>query len=343
MSLFLATKMLDGQTMLIWALIVFLATVTIGALGMPLVKKLNVGQRVRDDGPKSHYSKSGTPTFGALFFLLPLFIVGLASFLIYSGLQTFGIILLFMLLFAIVGFIDDYIKVRISKDGLSIRQKTVMLGLLSILASAWLVYIRPGETYFLMPFTMGKIVLSGIWQFLYFLFLIPFLFYMSNSVNITDGLDGLLSGLMAIACTFLTAVARILVIAHLLPYQSQFLPMLIVAGCLGFLFFNRHPARIFMGDTGSQALGIGFTLICVVMGTPYLAVIIGFVFFFEGLSVVMQRFYYRRTGGKRIFRMAPLHHHFVLGGWTEQKVTNIFYLIGIASGFLGILFIYSAI
>ena len=98
-----------------------------------------------------------------------------------------------------------------------------------------------------------------------------------------------------------------------------------------------------MGDTGSQSLGIGFTLICVVMGTPYLAFIIGFVFFFEGLSVVMQRFYYRRTGGKRIFRMAPLHHHFELGGWTEQKVTNVFYLAGIVSGILGILFIYGAI
>ncbi len=98
-----------------------------------------------------------------------------------------------------------------------------------------------------------------------------------------------------------------------------------------------------MGDTGSQALGIGFTLICVVMGTPYLAFITGFVFFFEGLSVVMQRMYYRRTGGKRIFRMAPVHHHFELGGWTEQKVTNVFYLLGIIFGIIGILFIYGAI
>ena len=343
MILFLATKMLNGQNMMIWALLMFMATVTIGTLGMPLVKKLNIGQRVRDDGPKSHYAKSGTPTFGALFFLLPLFLVGLASALIYRGLQTFNIILLFMLLFALVGFIDDYIKVRISKDGLSVRQKTVMLGLLSILASVWLVYLRPGDTYFFLPFTMEKVVLTGIWQFLYFLIMIPFLFYMSNSVNITDGLDGLLAGLMAIACIFLTIVARIMVMSHLVQYQSQFLPILIVAGCLGFLFFNRHPARIFMGDTGSQSLGIGFTLICVVMGTPYLAFIIGFVFFFEGLSVVMQRFYYRRTGGKRIFRMAPLHHHFELGGWTEQKVTNVFYLAGIVSGILGILFIYGAI
>ena len=343
MSLFLGTKLLDGPSMLIWALLMFLATLLIGALGMPLVKKLNIGQRVRDDGPKSHYSKSGTPTFGALFFLLPLFIMGLAASLIYSRMQSFLIILLFMLLFSIVGFIDDYIKVRVSKGGLSIRQKTLMLGLLSILASAWFIYLRPGDTYLLMPFTMEKVVLTGIWQFIYFLILIPFLFYMSNSVNITDGLDGLLSGLMAIACTFLTAIARILVIAHLAPYQSQFLPILIVAGCLGFLFFNRHPARIFMGDTGSQALGIGFTLICVVMGTPYLAFITGFVFFFEGLSVVMQRMYYRRTGGKRIFRMAPVHHHFELGGWTEQKVTNVFYLLGIIFGIIGILFIYGAI
>ena len=122
MILFLGTKLLNGQNMMIWALLMFVATVTIGTLGMPLVKKLNIGQRVRDDGPKSHYAKSGTPTFGALFFLLPLFIVGIASALIYRGLQTFSIILLFMLLFALVGFIDDYIKVRISKDGLSVRQ-----------------------------------------------------------------------------------------------------------------------------------------------------------------------------------------------------------------------------
>lgn len=342
MSLFMGSTVLNGKAMLIWALVMFLATLVIGAMGLPLMKKLNVGQRVRDDGPKSHYSKSGTPTFGALFFLIPLFLIGFAAALIYSGMLTFGMILLFMLLFSIVGFIDDYIKVRVSKAGLSIKQKTVMLGLLSALASAWFVYMGPGGAFILVPFTMEKIVLTGFGQFIYFLILIPFLFYMSNSINITDGLDGLLSGLMAIACIFLTAVARILVLERLLEYQSQFLPILLVAGCLGFLFFNRYPARIFMGDTGSQALGIGFTLLTVAMGTPYLAIITGFVFFFEGLSVVMQTLYFRRSGGNRIFRMAPIHHHFELKGWTEQKVVHVFYAVGIIAGLVGLVFIYGA-
>ncbi|MDD2426480.1 MAG: phospho-N-acetylmuramoyl-pentapeptide-transferase [Eubacteriales bacterium] len=340
-SLFMGNKVLTGQSMLLWALIMFLATVLTGTIGLPLIKKLNIGQRVREDGPKSHYSKTGTPTFGALFFLIPLFLIGFAAALIYKGMLTFGMILLFMLLFAIVGFIDDYIKVRISREGLSVKQKTVMLGLLSILASGCFVYVLPGA-FILIPFTMEKVVLTGIGQFIYFLILIPFLFYMSNSVNITDGLDGLLSGLMAIACLFLTIAARVLAFAGLLAPQSQFLPILIIAGCLAFLFFNRHPARIFMGDTGSQSLGIGFTLLTVSMGTPYLAVMIGFVFFFEGLSVLMQTFYFRRTGGKRIFRMAPIHHHFELSGWPEQKVVFVFYLAGIISGLVGLLFIYGA-
>lgn len=342
MIFYLSTRVLTGNSMLIWALLMFLATVTIGGFGMPLVKKLNVGQRVREDGPKSHYVKSGTPTFGALFFLIPLFLIGFITALIYPGMLTTSMILLFMLLFAFVGFIDDYIKVRVSREGLSVKQKTVILGLLSILASAWFVYLRPEGAFMLVPFTMEKIVFSGIGQFLYFLILIPFLFYMSNSVNITDGLDGLLSGLMSIACVFLIIIHRILVMAGILAHQSQFLPMLILAGCLGFLFFNRYPARIFMGDTGSQSLGIGFTLLTVAAGTPYLAVVVGFIFFFEGLSVVMQTLYFRRTGGRRIFRMAPIHHHFELSGWSEQKVVYVFYLVGAICGLIGILFVVGA-
>ncbi|NLC25823.1 MAG: phospho-N-acetylmuramoyl-pentapeptide-transferase [Fastidiosipila sp.] len=338
----LASKVLNGQAMLIWSLVMFLATIVIGAVGLPLLKKLNVGQRVRDDGPKSHYSKSGTPTFGALFFLIPLFVIGIIAYLTYRGLSTFAMILVFMLLFSIVGFVDDYIKVRISKKGLSVRQKTITLGLLSALASAWFVYMQPGGVFLFIPFTMEKVILTATGQFIYFVILIPFLFYMSNSINITDGLDGLLSGLMAIAGVFLTMIARVLTLGKLISYQSQFLPILFVAGCLGFLFFNRYPARIFMGDTGSQALGIGFTLMTVAMGMPYLAIITGFVFFFEGLSVVMQTIYFRQTGGKRIFRMAPIHHHFELRGWTEQRVVNTFYIAGIIAGMLSLVVVSGA-
>ncbi len=321
------------------ALALLAATVLTGLLGLPLIRAKVSSQPIRHNGPKSHLAKSGTPTFGGLFFLIPLTLLGLLAPLLWKGMWPLTFTVAFILLFAGVGFADDYIKVRVSREGMSVKQKTLVLGLFSLLAAVAYLWFLPVQPFILLPLTGRSLAISGGWKFLYLAFLVPFLFYMSNSVNITDGLDGLLSCLMTIASLGLLAVAALLHDRLPLPGPIMILLASLAAGCLGFLFFNRHPARIFMGDTGSQALGIGFTLLTVLMGLPYLALVTGFVFFFEGFSVVLQVIYFKATGGRRIFRMSPIHHHFELVGWAETKVVAIFSLMGILWAGLGFLLV----
>ncbi len=313
------------------------ATIICGWIVLPLIKRSRSTQPIRDNGPQSHLLKAGTPTYGGLFFLIPLILFSIIGPIVRRDLLPMAIMVAFMVLFGIVGFADDYIKVNISRKGLSVKQKTIWLGLFSTLAVVFFLWISPHAPFILLPVSAKVIPIVGIWKYVYALILIPFLFYMSNSVNLTDGVDGLLSSLMAIAGFGLFAVGGLLapIIPHVLSTMT--LPLALAGGCLGFLVFNRHPARIFMGDTGSQALGIGFTLLTVVMGVPYLAVITGFVFFFEGLSVVIQVAYFKSTGGKRIFRMSPIHHHFELVGWHENKIVLVFCLVGIIASLLGFL------
>ncbi|MGI6508159.1 MAG: phospho-N-acetylmuramoyl-pentapeptide-transferase [Saccharofermentanales bacterium] len=312
------------------------ATIVCGWALLPLIQRSRTSQPIRDNGPRSHLSKAGTPTFGGLFFLIPIALFAIIGPIVKRDLLPMTVMVVFMLLFGIVGFADDYIKVNISPKGLSVKQKTIWLGMFSIAAAVFYLWISPFAP-FILSFTGKAIPVVGIGKVIYALFLVPFLFYMSNSVNITDGVDGLLSSLMAIACIGLFAVSGLL--APVIPHVSSTmtLSLIIAGGCLGFLVFNRHPARIFMGDTGSQALGIAFTLLTVVMGVPYLALITGFVFFFEGFSVVLQVIYFKSTGGKRIFRMSPIHHHFELVGWHEKKIVLVFSLVGIFSSFVGFL------
>ncbi|HHW93616.1 MAG TPA: phospho-N-acetylmuramoyl-pentapeptide-transferase [Clostridiaceae bacterium] len=311
-------------------------TIVSGWILLPWIRRKRSSQPIRDNGPQSHLSKAGTPTFGGLFFLLPITLFAIIGPIIKRELLPMTVMIVFMMLFGIVGFADDYVKVNISRKGLSVKQKTAWLGLFSTAATVFYLWVSPYPPFILT--LSGKVIpIIGAWKVIYGLIMIPFLFYMSNSVNITDGVDGLLSSLMSIAGIGLFAVSGLLapVIPHVLSTMT--LSLVITGGCLGFLVFNRYPARIFMGDTGSQALGIVFTLLTVVMGVPYLALIIGFVFFFEGFSVVMQVIYFKATGGKRIFRMSPIHHHFELGGWHEKKIVLVFSLVGIVSSLVGFL------
>lgn len=320
-------------------LAVFAATGLLGLLGLPVIRARSSGQPIRHNGPQSHLAKAGTPTFGGLFFLIPLFLLGILAPLLWEGMEALSVTVAFMALFAAVGFADDFIKVRVSKKGMSVKGKTLILGLFSLLASVYYLWLAPSPPFLFLPLTAQPVLVTGAWKFLYLAFLVPFLFYMSNSVNITDGLDGLLSTLMTIAALGLLAV---LVILHPRLAKAGALMVLLAsmaAGCLGFLLFNRYPARIFMGDTGSQALGIGFAYLTVAMGLPYLALITGFVFFFEGLSVVLQVIYFKATGGRRIFRMSPIHHHFELVGWPEKKVVTVFSLAGLLWAGLGFLMV----
>lgn len=317
-------------------LVMVLGTIVSGLILLPRIRRRRSSQPIRDNGPQSHLSKAGTPTFGGLFFLIPLTLFAIVGPIVKRDLLPMTVMIVFMLLFGAVGFADDYIKVNVSRKGLSVKQKTIWLGLFSVLATVFYLWISPSAPFILSPF--GKVIpIFGVWKVVYGLFLIPFLFYISNSVNITDGVDGLLSSLMSIAGVGLFVVCGLL--APKLPHaaSTMTLSLVISGGCLGFLVFNRHPARIFMGDTGSQALGIAFALLTVVMGVPYLAIVTGFVFFFEGLSVVIQVLYFKATGGKRIFRMSPIHHHFELGGWHEKKIVLVFSLVSLlcaSAGFL---------
>ena len=318
-------------------LAVFVGTMVIGVIGLPLITKKTSAQPIRDNGPKTHLKKTGTPTFGGLFFMLPIMLVAAVAPFVRHYLTPLSVIVVFMGLFGAVGFADDWIKVRVSKKGMSVRQKTLLLGLFSILAACYYLWFAPVEPFILIPLSAQKIVITGSWKFVYCAFLVPFLFYISNSVNITDGLDGLLSSLMAIASIGLFAVLNTLAASIPIAPAAMMLSAVMAGGCLGFLVFNRYPARIFMGDTGSQALGIGFALLTVMAGVPYLAVITGFIFFFEGFSVVLQVIYFKATGGKRIFRMSPIHHHFELVGWHETKVVRVFSLTGLLCAALGFL------
>lgn len=328
-----------GQAIIL-LIVMFFATVLTGLIGLPLLRKFQLVQTVRDDGPKSHYSKSGTPTFGGLFFLLPLAIIAAILPVANPKLMPFSVVVLLMLLFGLIGFLDDFVKVRIDKSGLSVRQKTILIGIFSTLFTLWYLFIKPDEPIIILPFVRKLIVIDGWWKLPYGLFVILFIFFISNSVNITDGLDGLLSGLTVITSFFLALSAWLLKDLVNSYFSSLLLSIALAGGCLGFLVFNRHPAKVFMGDTGSQALGAAFAGISLMLGVPWIMLITGFVFVFEGLSVVIQFLYFRRTKGKRIFRMAPIHHHFELGGWKETKVVAVFCIVAAVCGLLSLLTVY---
>ncbi len=319
------------------AAIVLILTVVFGFLGLPVLRRLHVGQTVRDDGPQSHLKKSGTPTFGGLFFLLPLALLGIYAIFQGSRQRPLAVLILLMLVFAAVGFLDDFIKVRISKKGLSVRQKTVMLMLFSTLFVVYYLWLEPDQAFFLIPLSGQIITVIGWVKIPYAAFLILYLFFTCNAVNITDGVDGLASSVTAISTIFLGCAGLILKTKMSGLDSGIWLSWAIAAGCLGFLVFNRHPAKVFMGDTGSQALGAGVAGIALLYGAPWLILFVGVIYMAEAGSVIIQVAYFKKTGGRRIFRMSPIHHHFELGGWPEKKVVAVFSLITLIGSAVGLL------
>ncbi|HHT44117.1 MAG TPA: phospho-N-acetylmuramoyl-pentapeptide-transferase [Fastidiosipila sp.] len=326
--------------MLIITLFVLALTVLLGLIGVPLLRRLRMGQRVRDDGPETHYAKSGTPTMGGLFFLIPIVLAAIAGPLFFGEqFRPFVVLSILMVLFGVVGFADDFVKVRIDRGGLTVGQKTILLGLFSVAFAVYYLWLSPVEPFILIPFSLQPLMITGWWKALYGVFVVLYLFYISNSVNITDGLDGLLSSLTTIFGLF---IAAYLVVGRV-PYALNghiWYSTALAGGTLGFLVHNRYPAKVMMGDTGSQALGAGIAGVCLLTGMPWILLITGFIFVFEGLSVVIQVLYFRHTGGKRIFRMSPIHHHFELGGWSEQKVVRVFAAVAVLLGFIGWLFVW---
>jgi phospho-N-acetylmuramoyl-pentapeptide-transferase len=315
------------------------ATTLAGLAGLPLLRMLHVGQRVRDDGPASHLKKTGTPTFGGFFFLLPIALLGILAAILDKRLQPLAVLVLVTLLFGLVGFIDDYIKVRITKKGLSIKQKTILLLVFTFLYVVYYLYFSPQQPFLLMPFSGRQILITGWWRLPYGLFVAIYLYFACNAVNITDGVDGLLSSVTVVSGLALGGAALLLQNAIPAARPAGWLAAALVGGCLGFLVFNHHPARVMMGDTGSQAMGAAFAGITLLLGAPWLFLFMGVIYTIDALSVVIQVAYFKKTGGKRIFKMSPIHHHYELSGWSENKVVVVFSLVALAGSVIGLLLV----
>ena len=314
----------EYKLFIICTLSAFVLSLIIGPVLIPVLKRLKLGQRVRDDGPQSHLKKEGTPTIGGLIFLIPAVIVSLS----FSRDKDMLLALITTLLYGVIGFIDDYIKV-IKKRSLGLRAWQKILAQLA--AAAFLGYIAGGigqtGTEILVPFTKKYIDLK--------MFYTPFIIFIIlgtvNSVNLTDGLDGLAGGVTAVVLSFFAIIA--LGFRHLgfLVFCGSF-----IGAILGFLRFNSYPAQVIMGDTGSLSLGAAVASIAVIMKLPLFLAIVGGVYVAEALSTIIQVLYFKKTG-KRAFKMAPLHHHFELSGWPETKVVSLFLIITIILSLIGLL------
>ena len=301
-------------------IISFIATVILGAIVVPKLRKLKVGQIVREDGPKSHLKKSGTPVMGGIVMIIVVTIILAVNLVNYREL-IIPIVAIFGC--GIIGFIDDYKKlVKKNTEGLSPKKK--IFGLLIITALVIVLYLKAFNfgTEIIVPFVNQPLYLSP----LVFVIFTAFVFIgTTNAVNLTDGLDGLASGVVAIIMTFFTLIA----------IKNQEKDMIIlgascVGTCLGFLVFNYHPAKVFMGDTGSLALGGAVAAIAIMLKMPLYLLIVAFVCVFDTISVALQVIYFKITKGKRLFKMAPFHHHLELSGMKETKVVILFWCITLA-------------
>ncbi|MDI9469371.1 MAG: phospho-N-acetylmuramoyl-pentapeptide-transferase [Bacillota bacterium] len=306
-------------------------------LGRPLLAwlgRLQVGQQVRELGPKSHYKKSGTPTFGGFIFMLPITVGTVVIALGWPGARGLIPLLIYALALLATGFADDYVKVRINKKGLSPLAKSIPMFVATAAFVLWYLSGHMTLPVLLVPFTKLRLEITGWWRLPYAVFAFLYLYYIANSVNITDGVDGLLSSVTIPVALLLGLGGELLGLPGTGGYAR--LGSLMTGALLGFLIYNRHPARVFMGDTGSLALGGLLAGMGLVTGSPWIFLSAGFIFCAESLSVIIQRAYYRRTGGRRIFRMSPIHHHFELGGWPEPVIVRRFTLVTVLGSLLGL-------
>ena len=298
---------------LLYLLEATVCTIILGMVSIPLLKKYKARQAIREEGPKSHRVKAGTPTMGGLFLILSGVIVILGNGLID---KTVLWLLFLMIGHGILGFLDDFIKAEKKRNlGLTAKQKIMGQLILSIIFCFGCVEMLHLPCAISIPFTASDISIG----WLYYPFVILVIVGASNAVNLTDGLDGLASGCCTVAFMAYAAFCYMNGLYDIAAF------IIIMAGCcIGFLFFNYHPAKIFMGDTGSLALGGALAGIAVMTRTELLLVVLGMVFVVEALSVIIQVASFKLYG-KRVFKMSPLHHHFELSGWSEVNVVWLFW------------------
>lgn len=291
---------------------------------IPYLSKLKFGQYVRECGPESHLKKTGTPTMGGIGFLIGLLLTVLIF--IWAKPGTWSLLVM-IFGFAIIGFLDDYIKVVKKRNlGLKAYQKIILQLVLTGAFITYLMMTVGSEIY--IPFSGGTYIDLG-WFYIPFVTIV--ILGTTNGTNLTDGVDGLASSVTIIVASVLT-VGDILLGDAVNVGTS----LALIGGLLAFLWFNKHPAKVFMGDTGSLALGGYVAGITLINQNPLIIIIVGLVYLVESISVMMQVAYFKKTG-KRIFKMAPIHHHFELSGYSEKKVVLLFVLVTVIMGILGVL------
>ena len=307
-------------------LVGFLVSAVSGRYLIPFLRRLKAGQTERSDGPQSHLKKTGTPNMGGLMILLG---VTLACFLPFRGQRNTIPVLILTIGFGLIGFADDYIKVvKKRSDGLLAWQKFLLQVLVSLLFAFYVQKIHYVPLTMKIPFMTGKVLNFGFLN-------IPIMVFIAvatvNGTNFTDGVDGLAS------CVTI-AVAVFFVIAAAAAASGVNLAGTAMIGALmGFLLYNAYPAKVFMGDTGSLALGGFVTGMAYMLQLPLFIPIVGFIYALEVISVIIQVLWFRHTGGKRFFRMAPIHHHFEMGGWSEVRVVAVFTIVTAVLGAVAIL------
>lgn len=294
-------------------LISFVLSLLMGPVVIPFLRKLKMGQTEREDGVQSHLKKAGTPTMGGVIILASVVITSLFYVKDYPNIIP---VLFLTIGFGLIGFLDDYLKVVLKRsDGLFPKQKMALQIVVTAIFAYYIIEVAKIPMTLLIPFSGGKTWNLG-W------FAIPVLFIAVigtvNGTNFTDGLDGLASSVTVLVATFFTVVA--------IGTKSGVEPITcaVVGALLGFLLFNVYPASVFMGDTGSLALGGFVAGTAYMMQMPLFIVIVGLIYVIEVLSVMIQVLYFKKTGGKRFFKMAPIHHHFELCGWSETRVVAVF-------------------
>ena len=313
---------LSSRLLLLLTFVTALAIVLFsGVYFLPFLHRLKYGQSIREEGPASHQKKSGTPTMGGVMIVLAVTL----STLLFAPLTVTTLLALFIFLgHFLLGFADDYIKV-VKKRNLGLRAYQKLLGQIVIS----LVTILIGRSLLGHDTSVWVPILGEMWDIgvLYYVLVVFVLVGTSNAVNLTDGLDGLASGTVAAAALFYA------VLMYGADHGLMVFSAAIIGACIGFLWYNHHPARIFMGDTGSLALGGALAAVAILSHTEALLPLVGFVFVCEALSVILQVISFQ-TRGKRIFRMSPIHHHFELGGWSETRVVYTFWAVGAAGALL---------
>lgn len=307
---------MDYKIVVIPVLTAFAFSLLLGPVIIPFLRRLKVGQTERSDGVQSHLKKTGTPTMGGLIFLISTTITALFYVKEYPKIIP---ILFLTLGFGLIGFLDDYLKVVLRRsDGLLPGQKLVCQIVVTAVFAFYMIRFTDVPLAMKIPFLPGKMLDLG-WM------AVPLLFFVVlgtvNGVNFTDGLDGLASGVTVMAATFFVVVA--------IGEKSGIEPIIcsVIGGLLGFLVFNVFPAQIFMGDTGSLALGGFIAGTAYMLQMPLFLPLVGFIYMFEIISVILQVTYFKLTHGKRIFRMTPIHHHFELIGWSETRIAAVFVIV----------------